>query len=173
MNAPAKQTEPAATTLRQIAIEALAHHDGKTTEAITEVVDVLLKKRSLLRELVGELVCEAARAAVCTQQKQARQTMMSRCGRDDVMALARGISSALLDFPLAGGLRLRDATRAQVLEQVRIYETQGRDMLRKARWLQAVAQSVPENSRVGAALSDARAVELWRSVEQAGTAAND
>jgi hypothetical protein len=167
MNVAVKAEAASALTLRAIASEALKKHDGNTTAAITEVIDRLLKDRHLLRELVAELVCQAARATVGEAHRSLRGNLSRAANRDDVSALASGIGASLLDFPLSGGLLLRDATREQVLEQVSFYEKQGRDMLHKARWLQLVAQGVPESQKVGDSLTDARAVELWKESQDA------
>lgn len=48
----------------------------------------------------------------------------------------------LLDFPLPSGIRLRNASKADVLEGARFYSAQAADMQHKAKWLEAIAAKV-------------------------------
>jgi hypothetical protein len=66
-----------------------------------------------------------------------------------------------LDFQLASGVKLRDATRSQVEAQVQIYDLRSRDMRHKAKWLGLVAQSVPDGAIVGDIIDEAHANELF------------
>jgi len=71
----------------------------------------------------------------------------------------------LLDFPLPNGKRMRDATKADLLEASEFYRKQAADMARKARWLEQVAESVGKK-KVGNALS-AEDLEQMRSQYEA------
>jgi hypothetical protein len=75
--------------------------------------------------------------------------------------LAEAISSCLLDMPLAGGKKLRDAGRAEIMAQIERYEKQAGNMAHKARWLRLVLQSLPEGKLVGKVITEKRALELF------------
>lgn len=49
---------------------------------------------------------------------------------------------SLLDFPLPGGKRLRDATRQDLLEAADFYRKQAADMASKAAWLEKISERV-------------------------------
>ena len=76
---------------------------------------------------------------------------------DRVVQLATG---TLRMFPLPGGKRLGEATRQEIAEAAHFYERQAGDMAHKARWLQLVAQSVPDGRSAGEVLTDQRLAEL-------------
>ena len=59
---------------------------------------------------------------------------------------------SLLDFPLPGGKRLRDATRADLEAAANFYRQQAKDMANKADWLEAIAAKVGKK-KVGSVLS--------------------
>lgn len=74
--------------------------------------------------------------------------------KTSVAALVPGITRTLLDFPLAGGLKLRDARLEDVARQASIYMTQGNEMLRRGRWMAAISAALPDHeATVGECLS--------------------
>lgn len=162
MTAVAKTEEKP--TLRTIARGALIKCGGDANRATKAVVMMLKRDKALLQSIVSEAIQIAAYEATQGAVRHLRQsTILSASeGRARVSALAGGISSSMLDFPLANGLRLGDATADQVFAQVHRYEEAGADMMRKARWLRLIAQSIPPGKTVGAIISDARANELWK-----------
>lgn len=52
------------------------------------------------------------------------------------------LARSLLDFPLPGGLRLRDARRDDLLGAAKFYRAQAVDMASKANWLESIAERV-------------------------------
>jgi hypothetical protein len=66
-----------------------------------------------------------------------------------VIALAGGTIASLLDFPLPGGKRLRDATGSEITAAAEFYHSQASDMALKARWLRLVGQSIPHDEVAG------------------------
>jgi hypothetical protein len=154
-------------TLSALAKQALAAARGDTRKAREALRRRLLKDRALQNSILDGAIRDAVvyrtehamrhdRAAIFHAHAQLVQH-----GRNDVIAQARGISSALLDMPLAGGLLLRKANRDQVSKQAIFYAALSRDTGHKGRWLSLIAQSVPDGKLVGDIIDDARAAELF------------
>lgn len=84
-----------------------------------------------------------------------------------VLALAKSNSEMLLDFPLWGGKKLRDATKDDVAESAAKWTAQGKDMMSKGRWLSLVASRVPEKKTVGQALTETELRKLHKEATNA------
>ena len=171
MTAAAVNTE-SDRTIHNLAREALNECGGDTKLATQKLVAWLNSDKALMKNVVSHAIYEAARTAINQKMANARQRLASAAervlsGKDSVMALAGGIAASLLDFPLAGGVKLATATREQVIEAADRYESTAIDAKHKSQWLRLIAQSVPEGKTVGDVLSDARALELWKEAESA------
>lgn len=158
------ENEPAVSvTLSALARESLARCDGDTVAAAEHVTEALGKDRSLWRAIAGEVVSSAAETAVQARHRSERASIvrgMQRAPADDpgagrrrVEALASVQMRCSLDFPLKGGVKLRDATRDEVIDQAMLYEKSASDMGIKARWLYMVANRVPDGVSIGSVLS--------------------
>lgn len=153
---------PQMSPVSQAAADALQAADGdvrKATEAMLAAVRKSRRLRDALTEPLLETACYAAITAQCRKQRSRIWTPpnYSEAGNGDrVIALAR----TLLDFPLPGGRRLGDATRAEVVDAARFYTSHAEDMAHKARWLARVAEAVPDGQRVADALDEARLARL-------------
>lgn len=156
--------EPQGYTLGGLAREALARKEGSTTDATEYLVARLSKDAVLLRAVVRDAVRDAVSVHVEHSMRDSRRSILSQTtrGPDAVISLANGLSRALLDFQLANGVPLRKATREQVLDQADGYSKTAKDATHKARWLQAIGQSVPDGKTVGDVMNDERAAELYR-----------
>jgi hypothetical protein len=67
----------------------------------------------------------------------------------------------LLDFPLAKGLKLRNATRPDILEQADIYAKTEKDAGKKRRWLTSIAYCLKNDKQiVGKVITEEKAKEL-------------
>ena len=162
MNAPTPKFETY--TLGMLAREALSKCAGDTERATHSLVDRLSNDADLLRTIIRDAVKDAVTMRVEGAMRGTRAAILKATtgNRGAVVALANGLSRALLDMPLANGLPLREATRAQLIEQADRYASTARDAGHKAKWLQAIAQSVPDGKKVGDVLDDERAAELFR-----------
>lgn len=87
------------------------------------------------------------RAAICRPWTAPNYTLGGNGHR--VHTLAR----SLLDFPLPGGMRLRDARKDDLLGASKFYRTQAVDMAAKADWLESIAERVGRK-QVGNVFSD-------------------
>lgn len=81
-------------------------------------------------------VTRSERAAICRSWTAPNYTLGGNGHR--VHTLGR----SLLDFPLPGGMRLRDARKDDLLGAVKFYRSQAVDMAAKASWLEAIAERV-------------------------------
>lgn len=165
----ATQIEAHELTLGELAREALAGVDGDTEKATDILTKRLMKDRPLLRSVIHGAIRDAVSYRTELAMRENRRRILHAVsspppapGRDSVISLAAGIRESLLDMPLAGGLRLRDATREQVSDQANRYAALAKDTGHKARWLSLIAQSVPDGKVVGDVMNDERAAELFR-----------
>lgn len=149
---------------------------GDVREATRAMERKVRQDRILRDELTDPLIGTACYSAVAAQCRQDRrkvwaapnETVASHraAGANRVVQLASG---TLLMFPLPGGKKLGEATRDEIAEAARFYESQAGDMATKARWLRLVAQSVPGDSKASDVLTDKRLRELQevaRGLEQ-------
>ena len=132
-------------------LEAAVRKDQRLRDAILD---------PLLREACSTVVSREIRTErreVWTPTAPTRTESLGRSGASRVVQLAAG---NLLMFPLPGGKKLAEATRAEIAEAAGFYDRQAGDMAHKARWLRLVAQSVPAAKTVGDVLTDKRLREL-------------
>jgi hypothetical protein len=165
MAKPELKTDTAAEpSIASVASGCLDAADGDVMRATAIMVGKVTKDSVLYRVLMDPLVREACYAALTQACRRRRRTVWdvqppsAETQRNTVVDLARGMT--LLDFPLPGGLRLRDASRDDVAAAAEFYLNQASDMAVKGRWLRLVAQAVPGKKKVGSVLSIERLEEL-------------
>lgn len=165
---PRKPTQPDAPSLASLARQALADADGKVDVASAALSRTLLADKALLRSVIEAAVRDAVAGHVRGAMRHDRQAIVraSRIGLDASDRMASFVARSLLDLPLAGGLKLRDANKKQVLEQAEIYMRQGADMLAKGKWLRAVAKALPAGKTVGDGLSEAKVAQLFEEARK-------
>lgn len=133
-------------------------HAVVNDEAIYELVALPLVRNACnewIRRLNGE-ARRVVRQAVVTQIDRPRVSTADQ---------ARATAFMLRDYPLAGGVKLGDATREEIARTIDLKETQSATMLADARWLRLVAQSLPPGARVRDAISEERLIELRREAQ--------
>ena len=160
---------PSMPTLGTLARETLDDCDGDTEKATAALSKRLLKDTALLRMVIEQAVRDATYSNVQGALRSSRASLLSIVANPpklDGTAIAAAMRRNLLDFALAGGLRLGDATKGEVLAQVKRYEEQAGDMAHKARWLKAVADATPARKTVGAALSAERVEKLFEETRK-------
>lgn len=151
---------------------ALVEAGGDVRRAADLLRDRAMEDRAFLDAHFGVLIRDAAYKAVAHCIRADRRvvwttpqpTTQERSAQ--VAALASGTAQTLLDFALPGGKLLRNATRAEVAEAASFYAKQARDMSWKSRWLDHVAQSLPDGKRVADVLSPERLEELRQEITQ-------
>lgn len=162
-----EETDDNRSTISKLAREMLFACDGNAEKANERGLSRLRNEPKLLRLVMESAIQDAMAAGVQNGIRKERASIIHRVTRDRVVALAEGMLPCLLDIPLAGGKKLRDASRTEVLEQVNRYETQAGNMMHKARWLRLVAQSVPDDKSVGDVLPESRVKELYQEAQHA------
>jgi hypothetical protein len=170
----AEKHEVSTVTLGTLVRAVLEDVEGNTAKAIQRVLFKLNNNPQLLKQIIEAAVRDAVYHRVqgsvrhdrfsivrAINQQNAAQTIDRERDKNRVVALAEAISSCLLDMPLAGGKKLRDAGRAEIMAQIERYEKQAGSMSHKARWLRLILQSVPDGKRVGKVITEQRALELF------------
>lgn len=124
----------------------------------------------LLEPLIASACYDAIRKVSITERRTAWKPPTEKLVPGKVTGSARVVQLAagnLLMFPLPGGKKLGEATRKDISAAAEFYSKQAGDMGHKARWLQLIAQSVPNNKTVNDVLTDKRLRELQREAKNA------
>lgn len=152
-------------TIWELTRDELARANGNTAIARAAIKDRLLTEEGTLDAMLDSVVQAAASMAtqaIVTYNRQAIVAANTGMKASAAHALASIVGKSFLDFPLAGGLPLRDATRSDVERQADLYAGQAKVMNQRARWLSMIAQAVPPGSRVGDILDEARVSALFQ-----------
>jgi hypothetical protein len=173
--AASPKPESASSTLfHQVVRETYERYDGDL-EKIRSYLTGRLKNDVKLRAAVVEHELAAAiREGVNRVRQHTRRSIITnvarngRSGRDNVLALASATNLVMMNFPIVGGKKLQDATRAEVADTAEHYATMAATHNQRARWFRAIAQAMPdEKMTVADALTEDRLVELWGASEHA------
>jgi hypothetical protein len=175
----AEKHDQSTKALGALARDALEEVNGSAEKATSRLIALLKNDNLLLQQVVEAAVTDAVshrvqhnirnnRAAIVRSIDSQRSalTVDRERGKDRVVAFAEAISSCLLDMPLAGGKRLRDVGRLEVMDQIDRYEKMAGSMTHKARWLRLIAQSLPDGKQVGNIITEKRALELFEEARQ-------
>lgn len=151
-------------TLSDIARTHWESAEGDVKKARATAIAAVKANAPLSNEIVAEAVCRALDTFLEDKTRERRRTIISAAVdmRGGVIALANGLTASLLDFPLPGGLKLRDAKPDEVSPAIEYYEKMGADVTRKAKWLRLIVQSVPRDKKIGSVITDERAQELFQ-----------
>lgn len=159
--------------LNEIARTCLQEAGGAISKATILMVQKLMTDGRLLRELVAPIVMNVANNRAMTVARYQRQGLFvprrnaATVARDAAAGHVAAVSRMILHIPLpfGDGMKLIEASRAQVITAIEFYEKTGSTMLRRARWLRLIVQSVPDGKIVGDCVTDERAIELWNESE--------
>lgn len=151
-------------SIPEVARECLEKAGGDVRAAVPVMLARVKANRELRDALTAPLLsnaCYDAIAQECRVQRRHIWTAPNYApGGNGARVIA--LATSLLDFPLPGGKRLADATRAEVAHAAEFYVSQAADMNHKGRWLRLVAQSVRDDQRVADALDETRLAELQK-----------
>jgi len=164
---------PKSDPVREAAKAALDASDGDVRSA-TIVLERAVRNDRMLRDaltepLIASACYDAIRNACQTERRKIWEPSKEKLVKTRVTGAHRVVQLAagnLLTFPLPGGKKLREATRADISKAADFYASQSDDMAVKARWLRLVLQSVPDGKKVGDVLSDERLRELQREASR-------
>lgn len=157
-------------TLESLAREEMDRADGDYEKACIALCARLRRDAPLLKSIVAHIMERLVKSAFRHLDRQERERIVrsaNMSSAERMAVLAGGMTAALLDFPLRKGIKLRDATREQVMDQAEFYGSAGADMLHKHRWLTTLAQALPADKCVGEVITEDRAVELWQETKDA------
>jgi hypothetical protein len=146
--------------LYELARNALVDLDGNVPAAIEDVISAITGSENLLQIVIRQTVEKAVESVVGSVMRTDRamiyqaHTRSPSAGRKAVAALAGGIARSIFDFPLAGGVKLRDATREQVEKQADLYAAFAKDQATKATWLREIANRMGHAAKVSDALKE-------------------
>ena len=155
----ARSPRPSNANVRDLARRCLSDADGDVRSATEAMI-------AILTEMTGIV---AAAAVGREMRDDRRRIVASAAGMrpEAAQALARVVGRSILDFPLAGGKRLRDATRPEIEAQAVLYADQAREANHRAAWLRAVAALIPDNAKAGDVLDEATATRLFQEAANA------
>lgn len=143
------EQETAQKTVQKVAQECV-DATSSIQEAQNRLKRLTLEDSDLHRRVTAHLLDQACYDAVRAVHKGNRQkiwaapnyTQGGNGHRLKTMAVT------LLDFPLPNGVKLGDATGAQVIEAAEFYRKQAADMRNKAIWLKKVSECLDTGEKV-------------------------
>ena len=155
--------------LYTMARQALKASGNDTAAAVQSLLEQFLDDKRTLQTVLQDVITIAARSMVNAAIAAQRQSIIRKvedvtAGRARVLALARG-NLGIMDFPLAGGVRLAEADRDKVAEQASLYGMHAADMAHKARWLNAIARRLPAGKTVAAVLTEDEVSRLFMEAQ--------
>lgn len=167
------KTENTPQTLYSLVMAAYREAGGDIPRARAKLLRTLSKDKALLASIIDAALSVAISSGlnnVATKYRasiikvnEAQQDVAEN--RSRVIALSTGLSAAYMDWPLATGVKLRSATRADLVENINRYSAQASSLNTRAAWLHLVLQALPDdNITVGERLTEARLVELYNEV---------
>lgn len=170
-------TDDARTRLSRLVERAI--DDRSYDEAVDWLLDALQDDRPAYDLMMQPYAARAARELVTSAVHMKRSRIWNNAGngvsrgdtfgpqetanpaahpgtnRNTVAALSAGVvRSGLMDFRLHDGTPLSDAGKEKVLQAAALWGKQASDMAWKARWMNRVAEKVPEGKTVRDALDE-------------------
>jgi hypothetical protein len=171
MQAALKNEEPKRITLHSLAVNAYRSAGGNIPQAKAALIMVLQKDEALLESIVDDAVSNAIGHSLHKVATRHRENIVKAAespkgaGRAAVVALATGMAAGYLDWPLANGIKLRNATREDLVDSINRYSAVAATNTTRANWLQLVLQSMPSDAlTVGDRLTEERISELYKEV---------
>lgn len=142
-------------TSREYAEEAMEQADGDVLEATAALEAMARNDVSVWQVLTEQLLktaCYDACRSICRSERRVIwNTTGSDAGGKGDRVKAHG--NMLMDFPLPGGMKLRDATKQDLMDAAGFYERQAAQMTAVASWLSAIASKV-KTKTVGDTLTE-------------------
>jgi hypothetical protein len=153
---------PTGGSLHTIAKAMLAHAEGDPKQAAIAMQDYLAEpdvRRRLTEDAMKIAVADSI-ASIRLYERGAIEHQ-ARQQAEGIARRANSIDRAFMSFPLPFGGILADATKADIIKAVDHYEVSAATQQRRAAWLRRIADKLPENVIVSAALTEADLVSAW------------
>lgn len=148
--------------------EALEEAGGDLIAAIELLTSrIMAEPRIVGEDQLGSWARAWASAKVYSLIAHDRKASLRPVANDTFGDALKGAMQAeltrMMDTPLFGGKRMRDATVEEVRESARRYALLAEDTGRKARWQELVAEAAEKKraKTIGTALTEKVLVELW------------
>lgn len=158
--------------LTKLAVEALIKADGNWSDG-AQILEARLKKDPKLKTQVAKevwnfAVCGMVRHVGSVNHRHAlhRLTLGFMAESKPTEQALAAISASIYDFPLAGGKKLGDATRPELLTEADWHQKLVTGNLRELRWKKAVASMLPDDqTRVRDALSETELLKIKAGIK--------
>lgn len=163
-------------TLWVYAVEAFEKAKGDETKAEAQVTKIIEGDQRLFNELMRSDMPAKVHALMRQVRMAHRRTVwnapkfVKEDSGDRVIDLARGNRMA---FPLPGGGWLGDAKSDEILLGAAYYRTLSNDTRTKARWLEIVAEKVPDGKVVRDVLTEDDLTELQEEAQRLELGTNE
>lgn len=154
--------------LYELAKRCLREADGDLRAAADRLVAVMDSKPAIYRAALDKFKEQAAYDAVRVVMRAERQHIQyqpSDASKAADAALVQAVERHWYEYPLSSGLRLGDASNADLLAQAKIHEAQERGNAWKRRFMQSIADRVPEGTKVRALVTEEDLAKLYREAE--------
>ena len=160
----ARKTKPPASPSLRDAVIACRAEDETIEGSAKLLLDMAKGNPEMYRELMGHYEWAAAvrmmRSHVHHSRSKIWHSPAAASATARVGSLVRVNATALLDFPLPGGLMLRNAGAAELTAAIGGFLKQATDMRAKGTWLRRIAAKLPEGKTVGEAFTEDQLWEL-------------
>lgn len=156
------ETTPTSQSLHAIAREVLDANHGDPEQARIEMAERLAEPETR-RALAEDAIATAVRAKIAAVRTYERAAII-RDQEKEAQGIARragAVDRAFMDFPLPFGGKLADATKHDIHRAADHYEISAATQQRRAAWLRKIADMMPENVHVSAALTEAQLASAW------------
>jgi len=154
-------------TLSSLARDHLKECDGDVEAASAALYDELDGDKYLLSIIAEQAIREAVKSYVSLAHRNDRVAIIKSIQprvldiAGAVKRLEKSNTRMILDFPLAGGIKLRDATKEQVQDQADMYGRTERDAAHKRVWLERIAKLLKPGQVVGKVINETKAIKLF------------
>jgi hypothetical protein len=132
-------------TLSALSRTALEQREGDVDEAVEDLVYQLQNDEELLNDVVSAAVREACKSFVSKAHRDQRARIISGLTNkkstigEAAIALVKENIEHLMNYPLMGGVKLKDATRPQLIEQAEFHAKIEYDAGWKKTWFRNIA----------------------------------
>lgn len=158
-------------TLYDLAAEVMDDADGNLDRATERMVASLQADPRLFRDLVMPVLLTLCRNACRDVQRRLRGDIVAAVRPDTMQGYEAAEAAdrrALLEFPLPSGIKIAEATKADLADAIGFYYRQARDMMRKRQWFVLLQDRLPdEHKRVGDVLTERELEALYREASRA------
>jgi hypothetical protein len=135
--------------------------------AAEQMRKILDAQPDMYRSLMEPLIDHAIWQAIALAARETRKEFTAKTGKSDDGGDARAMGKARrqdwLDYQLSSGMRLGDADRAKLTEEIAMHEANVKGNLRQANFYTAIAKRI-DGKKVREVLSDTQIAKIWEKI---------